>query len=447
MPPPPVPMCASPSLPSPVDTVGVSAPSIASAAGNVALHPPLPLEARRMAFLHRLRATPQLDEPAQMPNVAAVPTESRGATSSEMASASGEERVLDTSLTDFEAAPVHGTSEASLLGIDTGQQNLYGSWDPAAMAPSHILTERQEAAVPEPSLALSASRDGVAPEPSLVLGALQEATVPEPSHLLTPKLSHVPNASQVAAAPEPSHIPDASRVAAAPEPSHLPDTSHLPDVSRVAAAPKPSHLSDAPWVTAAPEPSHLPDASRVAAAPEPSRLPDVSWVAAAPKPSHLPDASRVPAAPEPSRVPGVLRHFTVSGPSHDPEPSHELQDTTHIEQAHVLDAPRAADGSDSEKQMNMDSIQQDENVGSDAGSGGLPVMHVARAQYPDLHSGRHFTATYWGLLALDPSDHMGDLIERCTILMGIVLNFHADLAYIKDGLSKHRESDKRKKES
>ncbi|KAH9028071.1 hypothetical protein EDB83DRAFT_2526430 [Lactarius deliciosus] len=434
MPPPPVPMHASPSLPSPVDTVGVSAPSIASAAGDVALHPPLPLEARRTAFLRRLRATPRLDEPAQTPNVAAVPTESRGATSSEMASASGEERVPDTSLTDFEAAPVHGTSEASLPCASIIPDGLQ---DPAATAPSRVLTERQEAAVPEPSLVLSASWDGVAPEPSLVLGALQEATVPEPSHLLS--------ASREAVSPESSHVPDASLQLpshliflmrhgspAAPEPSHLPDTSHLPDASRVAAAPEPSHLSDAPWVTAAPEPSHLPDASRVAAAPEPS---------------HLPDASRVPAAPEPSRVPGVLQHFTVSGPSHDPEPSHESQDAACIEQAHVLDAPRAADGSDSEKQMNTDSIQQDEDIGSDAGSGDLPVMHVARAQYPDLHSGHHFTAAYRGLLALDPSDHMGDLIERCTILMGIVLDFHADLAYIKDGLSKHRESDERKKES
>ncbi|KAH9031435.1 hypothetical protein EDB83DRAFT_2652468 [Lactarius deliciosus] len=254
IPPPPVPMRASPSLPSPVDTVGVSTPSIASAAGDVALHPPLPLEARRTAFLRRLRATPRLDEPAQTPNVAAVPTESRGATSSEMASASGEERVPDTSLTDFEAAPVHGASEASLPCASIIPDGLQ---DPAATAPSRVLTERQEAAVPEPSLVLSASRDGVAPEPSLVLDALQEATVPEPSHLLSasreavsPESSHVPDASRDAVAPELSHVPDALQVAAAPEPSHI------PDASRVAAAPKPSHLPDT---------SHLPDASRVAA--------------------------------------------------------------------------------------------------------------------------------------------------------------------------------------
>ncbi|KAH9041870.1 hypothetical protein EDB83DRAFT_2318160 [Lactarius deliciosus] len=265
MPLPPVPMRASPSLPSPVDTVGVSAPSIASAAGD-------------------------------MPNVAAVPTELRGATSSEMASASSKERVPDTSLTDFEAAPIHGASEASLPCVSIIPNGLQ---DPAAMAPSHVLTERQEAAVPKPSLILSASWDGVAPKPSLILGALQEATVPEPSHLLSasweavspesshvpdasrdavaPKLSHVPNVSQVAAAPKPSHIPDASQVTAAPEPSHLPDTSHLPDASWVAVAPEPSHLPDASQVTAAPEPSHLPNASQVPAAPEPSHVPSHAW--------------------------------------------------------------------------------------------------------------------------------------------------------------------------
>ncbi|KAH9031102.1 hypothetical protein EDB85DRAFT_2146266 [Lactarius pseudohatsudake] len=75
-------------MPSPVDSVG-----------NQALHPSPPSRVRRTAFLHRLRDTPQPEEPAQTPNVAAVPTESRGTTDSESASVSDEQRVP-------EAAPV-----------------------------------------------------------------------------------------------------------------------------------------------------------------------------------------------------------------------------------------------------------------------------------------------------------------------------------------------------
>ncbi|KAH9011464.1 hypothetical protein EDB84DRAFT_1445142 [Lactarius hengduanensis] len=370
IPPPPVPMHASPSMPSPV------------------------------AFLRRLRDTPQPEEPAQTPNVAAVPTESRGTTDSEIASVSDEQRVP-------EAAPVRNTSIPLAAFVPDELQD-------AAATPSHVLAERQGSAAPEPSHVLSASWEA-----------------PEPSHALS--------ASQETITPESSHIPDALREACCSR------AISCPEALRDAVAPEPSHVLSASRDTAAPGSSHVPDTSQEAAVPEQFHVPDASQDAVAPELSHVPDASRDAAAPEPSRDPGVSRESTDSESSHVPKPSHESQGAAYFDQAHIRDAPRTPDSSDSEQNMDTDSIQQDEIVASDPlERDTFPLIYPPRVPYPELRSARHFTATYRRLLALDPSDHMGDLIERTTILMGIILDFHTDLSYIRDGLSKHRQSHEQK---
>ncbi|KAH9014267.1 hypothetical protein EDB85DRAFT_1899300 [Lactarius pseudohatsudake] len=401
IPPPPVPMHASPSMPSPVDSVG-----------NQALRPPPPSRVHRTAFLCRLRDTPQPEEPAQTPNVAAVPTESRGTTDSEIASVSDEQRVP-------EAAPVRNTSIPLAAFVPDELQD-------AAATLSHVLAERQDSAAPEPSHVLSASWE--APEPSHILSASQET--------ITPESSHVPDALREAAAPDPFHVPDASPDAVGPE------------ALRDAVAPEPSHVLSASRDTATLGSSHVPDTSQEAAVPEQFHVPNASLDAVAPKLSHVPDASRDAAALEPSRNPGVSRESTDSEPSHVPKPSHESQGAAYVDQAHICDAPRTPDSSDSEEKMDTDSIQQDEIVASDPlERDTFPLIYPPRVPYPELRSARHFTATYRLLLALDPSDHMGDLIERTTILMGIILDFHTDLSYIRDGLSKHRQSHEQKTSS
>ncbi|KAH8986676.1 hypothetical protein EDB86DRAFT_3082756 [Lactarius hatsudake] len=160
--------------------------------------------------------------------------------------------------------------------------------------------------------------------------------------------------------------------------------------------------------------THILSTSQDAVTPGSSHIPNTSQEAAVPKPFDVPDASQDTVAPKPS---------------------------------HILNAePQTADSSDSKNKMDTESILQDDNVLSDAlERDTFPLIHVPRAPYPEVHLACHFTATYWGLLTLNPSNHMGDLIERCTILMGIVLNFHTNLSYIRDGLSKHRQLDEQKK--
>ncbi|KAH9006688.1 hypothetical protein EDB84DRAFT_1572981 [Lactarius hengduanensis] len=256
----------------------------------------------------------------------------------------------------------------------------------AAATPSHVLAERQGSAAPEPSHVLTRHRK---------LSLLSRLTIPD--------------ALREAAAPEPFHVPDASPDAVGPE---------------------------ALWDAVAPEPSHVLSASRDTAAPGSSHVPDTSQEAAVPEQFHVPDASRDAVAPELSHVPDASRDAAA------PEPSLELHTST---RRTFATAPRTPDSSDSEQNMDTDSIQQDEIVASDPlERDTFPLIYPPRVPYPELRSARHFTATYRRLLALDPSDHMGDLIERTTILMGIILDFHTDLSYIRDGLSKHRQSQEQK---
>ncbi|KAI9434830.1 hypothetical protein H4582DRAFT_2059946 [Lactarius indigo] len=377
MPPPPVPMHASPSQASPVNTVGVLASSSASEAGNEALPSPPPPQARRTAFLRRLRATPQLEEPAHMPNVASVPAGQQDASESGIAPMSDQEQVPNTPLADREAAPVREVSEAVAVG---------------ATVPHRL----QDAAAAELSPALA---------PELAM------TAPEPGAMVS-ELSQVLSTSCESVAPRPSHVPGK------------------------AVALKPSSVSGTLQESVAPEPSPVPGASQESAAPKPSHIHGLSGGAVAPFSSALPE----PPVPEPSSVDDPPQEAAA------PE-SCEARDTAPSVQADVHNTPPEADGSGSERRMDTDSIQQGEDSGSDSQSIVHPVMHVARAPYPELHSGRHFTAAYRELMRLDPSDHMGDLIERCTILMGVVFDFHADLSYIRDGLYKHRESNEHRKRS
>ncbi|KAI9434983.1 hypothetical protein H4582DRAFT_2059864 [Lactarius indigo] len=382
MPPPPVPMHASPSQPSPVNTVGVLASSSASEAGHEALPSPPPPQARRTAFLRRLRATPQLEEPAHMPNVASVPAGPQDASESGIAPMSDQEQVPNTPLADREAAPVREVSEAVAIG---------------ATVPHRL-------------------QDAAAAELSPALGETQETTTPEASHTPHNVLASV--APELAmTAPEPgTMVPESSQVLGTSCESVAPGPSRVPGE---AVALKPSSVSGTLQESVAPEPSPVPGG---AVAPFPSALPEPP----VPEPSSVDDPPREAAAPE----------------------SCEARDTAPSVQADVHNTPPPeADGSGSERRMDTDSIQQGEDSGSNSQSIVHPVMHVARAPYPELHSGRHFTAAYRELMRLDPSDHMGDLIERCTILMGVVFDFHADLSYIRDGLYKHRESDEHRKRS
>ncbi|KAH9011239.1 hypothetical protein EDB83DRAFT_2322232 [Lactarius deliciosus] len=402
MPPPPVPMRASPSLPSPMGSVGTSASSTASGASTQALHPPPPSHVHRIAFLRRLRATTQPEEPAQTPNVAAVPTELQGTTDSVMASISDKQQVP-------EAAPIRTLAEV-----------VPDKLQDATVTPlSHIIAERQASAAPEPSHILSASQE--APKPSHILSASREAVASESAH--------IPDVSLEAAGPEPFHVPEASRDTVAPEPSHLlsaswdavaPGSSHIPDTSWEAAVPKPFHVPDASQDTVAPEPSHILSASRDAVAPgsshvpRSSHIPDTSREAAVPEPFYVPDASRDAVAPELSQVRNASGEAAAPKPFHDPSVSRES----------TAPEPRTADSSDSENKMDTESIPQDDDVPSDAlERDTFPLIHqrqnddtnaphqAPRAPYPEVHLAHHFTATYWGLLTLDPSNHMGDLIE------------------------------------
>ncbi|KAI9430521.1 hypothetical protein H4582DRAFT_2063684 [Lactarius indigo] len=120
----------------------------------------------------------------------------------------------------------------------------------------------------------------------------------------------------------------------------------------------------------------------------------------------------------------------------------DIQDVTAPPTAHVPDSPRSVEGSHSGEKMDTDSSPPEEEIISIPESNLIPVAYVARAPYPHVASGRHFPAAYRGLLSLDPSDHSGDLMERCTILMGVVMDLYSDISYIRDGIYKTSGRDK-----
>ncbi|KAI9443861.1 hypothetical protein H4582DRAFT_2071369 [Lactarius indigo] len=119
-----------------------------------------------------------------------------------------------------------------------------------------------------------------------------------------------------------------------------------------------------------------------------------------------------------------------------------IQDVTAPPTARVPDSPRSVEGSHSGEKMDTDSSPPEEEIISIPESNLIPVAYVARAPYPHVASGRHFPAAYRGLLSLDPSDHSGDLMERCTILMGVVMDLYSDISYIRDGIYKTSGWDK-----
>ncbi|KAI9434976.1 hypothetical protein H4582DRAFT_2059859 [Lactarius indigo] len=94
------------------------------------------------------------------------------------------------------------------------------------------------------------------------------------------------------------------------------------------------------------------------------------------------------------------------------------------------------------EKMDTDSSPPEEEIISIPESNLIPIAYVARAPYLHVASGCHFPAAYRGLLSLDPSDHSGDLMERCTILMGVVMDLYSDLSYIRDGIYKTSGRDK-----
>ncbi|KAH9162548.1 hypothetical protein EDB89DRAFT_2079570 [Lactarius sanguifluus] len=194
--------------------------------------------------------------------------------------------------------------------------------------------------------------------------------------------------------------------------------------------------------TMAPEVSHVPGESQATASPGPSCIPDESQETTDPEEAHIPRKSQDTAAPGLSHIPNESRETTASVAVNVPGKS---QDTTTPDAVHVPDEPQVVEGSDGEDKMETESVPQDEEVISAASSNLLP-RYTARALYPDnLQSGQHFPEGFHGLLMLDPSDHTGDLMERCTFLMGLVLDLHVDLSYIRDGLDKMKQAERRTK--
>ncbi|KAH9009271.1 hypothetical protein EDB84DRAFT_1446363, partial [Lactarius hengduanensis] len=107
--PPSVPTRVTPSLPSPVNTVGAS--ETVNEAREEALPPPSPPHARPLSFVRMRTATPKPDEPrvmsVEVPMTAAVPDNPREATDSEMAPnpVQERERVPEPPLAASDAAP------------------------------------------------------------------------------------------------------------------------------------------------------------------------------------------------------------------------------------------------------------------------------------------------------------------------------------------------------
>ncbi|KAI9431759.1 hypothetical protein H4582DRAFT_2062366 [Lactarius indigo] len=120
----------------------------------------------------------------------------------------------------------------------------------------------------------------------------------------------------------------------------------------------------------------------------------------------------------------------------------DIQDVTAPPTARVPDSPRSVEGSHSGEKMDTNSSPPEEEIISIPESNLIPVAYVARAPYPHVASGCHFPAAYRGLLSLDPSDHSGDLMERCTILMGVIMDLYSDISYIRDGIYKTSGRDK-----
>ncbi|KAH9015219.1 hypothetical protein EDB85DRAFT_2156849 [Lactarius pseudohatsudake] len=288
------------------------------------------------------------------------------------------------------------------------------------MAPNPV-EERER--VPEPPLAASdaaPSRD----EPRVTTGHAVVRSPGESRGIIDPDTASVPDSSQPSAGHEALAVPGEPQEAIASQPSHVPGES------RETAAPEVSNVSGELRDVVAPQKSYDPGEVQETEAPDVSNISGEFRDTAAPQPSPVPGESRETAAPEVSYA------------------SNELRDTAAPEAAHIPDKPLAAEGSDSGDKMETDSVGKDEDAMnpamSQAMSGRFTIEYSTRAPYPEVQSDRHFTAAHRGLLMLDPSDHMGDLIERCTLLMGAVLDLHDDLSYIRDGLFRSKRLNEQK---
>ncbi|KAH8980213.1 hypothetical protein EDB86DRAFT_3088092 [Lactarius hatsudake] len=284
----------------------------------------------------------------------------------------------------------------------------------AEMTP--ILDKAREAESPEEAWAVSYTEG---------TPILRDERIPE-----APGVVAIPIKLQDTADSEIAPIPDNSQGTAASTALILGQSLEVVLVSnesRDTTAPEASHVPGESQATAVPGSSRIPNESRETTVPEAPDVPGESWDTAAPGLSHVPDEPRETTASVVANVPG------------------ETRDTTALDAAHVPDEPQVVEGSDGEDKMDTESASQDEQVVGAAENNLLP-RYTARMPYPDnLQSGRHFPAGYRRLLGLDPSDHTGDLIERCTFLMGLVLDLHADLSYIRDGLDKMKQAEQRTK--
>ncbi|KAH9162341.1 hypothetical protein EDB89DRAFT_2079781 [Lactarius sanguifluus] len=293
--------------------------------------------------------------------------------------------------------------------------------------------------LPEPQMApiLDESREAKGPEEAWVAAhptrtpILHDEQIPETLGVVA-----VPIELQDTADPETAPIRDNSQATAASETALILGQSQESAGHEVVLVPNKSRE------TMAPEVSHVPGESQAAASPGPSRIPDESWETTDPEEAHIPGKSQDTAAPGLSRIPDESWETTASMAANVPR---ESRDTTTPDAAHVPDKPQVVEGSDGEDKMETESVLQDEEVISATSSNLLP-RYTARVLYPNnLQSGRHFPEGFCRLLMLDPSDHTGDLMERCTFLMGLVLDLHADLSYIRDGLDKMKQAERRTK--
>ncbi|KAH9010743.1 hypothetical protein EDB84DRAFT_1570228 [Lactarius hengduanensis] len=278
------------------------------------------------------------------------------------------------------------------------------------------------AAVPDDSREATGSE--MAPNPVEERERVPEPPPGESRGIIDPDTASVPDSSQPSAGHEALAVPGEPQEAIASQPSHVPGES------RETAAPEVSNVSGELWDVVAPQKSYDPGEVQETEAPDVSNISGEFRDTAAPQPSPVPGESRETAAPEVSYA------------------SNESRDTAAPEAAHIPDKPLAAEGSNGGDKMETDSVGKDEDAMnpamSQAMSGRFTIEYSTRAPYPEVQSDRHFTAAHRELLMLDPSDHIGDLIERCTLLMGAVLDLHDDLSYIRDGLFKSKRLNEQK---
>ncbi|KAH9031542.1 hypothetical protein EDB85DRAFT_2146120 [Lactarius pseudohatsudake] len=413
-----------PSVPTPpVNTVGASA--TVNEAREEALPLPSPPHARPLSFVRMRMATPKPDElrvmSVEVPMTAAVPDNPREATDSEMAPnpVQERERVPEPPLAASDAAPSRDEPRVStghaVVRIPGESRGIIDPDTPSVPDLSQPSTGHEALAVPgEPQETIASkpvhvpgkSRETAAPEVSNVPGELRE--------VVAPQKSHDPSEVQKTAAPEVSNISNEFRGTAAPQPSPVPGES------QETAAPEVSNVSGKLRDIVAPQKSHDPSEVQETTALDVSNISGEFWDPAAPRPLPIPGESRENAAPEVSYA------------------SNESVDTAAPEAAHVPDKRWAPECSDDGDKMEIDSVVKDEEDAiSQAKSGRFTIDYGAISSAPIRETLRCRPP---GRLILDPSDHMGDLIERCTILMGAVLNLHDDISYIRDGLRKVKQS-------